>query len=379
LERVSNSQYKEKAMGIKTMSFNEEALRLFMYWIDERHHIHLARSSPSPKPPPWSDDPIFQSVFFTNPYRENDKTTIWFRENIRNRFKDDPKLALFTAVCFRWFNYIPTGFVLCDPYPVGSESDKRYEVRDRCWDHRSKAGKENLFLNWNMHSAIDRLTTWNRRFGKIFTGAYIIKSPDRRHKGFTQGLTSPVFNFTEPIRKPPSKSPTFAGLPWLPKQTDGVYDKIEAICWAINNVWLDLDSLVEVGAFCDKSRTLKDAFELLLEYPYLGEFMTYEVITDLRHTCLLRDATDINTWCNMGPGATRGLRRLYALPAKGPLPKEYRDGMQWLLEYTNGYFRKETKFPKFEMREIEHSLCEFDKYERARLREGDLKRQFQGT
>jgi hypothetical protein len=39
-----------------------------------------------------------------------------------------------------------------------------------------------------------------------------------------------------------------------------------------------------------------------------------------------------------------------------------------LLKFSPEYLSE--KFPKLEMRDIEHSLCEFDKYERVRNGEG---------
>ena len=35
-------------------------------------------------------------------------------------------------------------------------------------------------------------------------------------------------------------------------------------------------------------------------------------------------------------------------------------------------------YPPFELREIEHSLCEFDKYERIRLGQGRPKQKYKG-
>jgi hypothetical protein len=54
--------------------------------------------------------------------------------------------------------------------------------------------------------------------------------------------------------------------------------------------------------------SLHVAYKRLLDakIPGYGEFICYEVITDLRHTRYLRDAEDIFTWANPGPGAKRG-------------------------------------------------------------------------
>ena len=112
----------------------------------------------------------------------------------------------------------------------------------------------------------------------------------------------------------------------------------------------------------------------------IGDFLAYEIVSDLRHTKYLRDAPDIMTWANAGPGALRGLTRLwgyqpktrqisgYSFPKKNAL-----EAMQTLLEKSQEA-RWELHTPPWEMREVEHWLCEFDKYERIRLGQGVLER-----
>ena len=100
-----------------------------------------------------------------------------------------------------------------------------------------------------------------------------------------------------------------------------------------------------------------------------GGFMAYELVSDLRHTPVLRDATDINTWANAGPGAKRGLNRVFGRPLKFASSKHgWNEEMKKLLLKVNAL--KHSYAPTLEMREIEHSLCEFDKYERVKNGEG---------
>lgn len=54
-------------------------LKLLAYWITEREKVRLLKETSVPKP--WSEDPIFQTVYFTNVNREHDKVTKWIREN----------------------------------------------------------------------------------------------------------------------------------------------------------------------------------------------------------------------------------------------------------------------------------------------------------
>jgi hypothetical protein len=78
----------------KVSSLSTEAR--FLYWIRERHSIYLRRKAGKPKP--WTDDAILQNYFFTNPYRENDKTTVWFRETIREPLRNDPRVLMATVI-----------------------------------------------------------------------------------------------------------------------------------------------------------------------------------------------------------------------------------------------------------------------------------------
>lgn len=47
------------------------------YWINERHRIKLAKDAQDT--PPWSTDPIFNTVRFCNVHREDDRVTRWVR------------------------------------------------------------------------------------------------------------------------------------------------------------------------------------------------------------------------------------------------------------------------------------------------------------
>jgi len=288
-------------------SIDKEVFKRFVYWIRERHNIHKKREAGQPKP--WTTDPILQNFFFTNPYRENDKTTIWFRENVREPRRNKSSVFLATVI-FRWFNFIDTGQILL------------------------KAG---LLDKWDSKKARKLLHLRAEAGYKIFTGAYVIK----------------VYN----------------GM-----------SKIDGVCKAIDNVALavspksknkpygvHIPSLVDIqdGCINGDQPTMQFVWKLLCDFPYLGKFMAYEIVTDLRHTYLLENAPDIDTWCNLGPGGKRGIWHLLGQPASQKIvatPPGWQDIMLELLERTR---KALPKHPHLEMREIEHSLCEFDKYERA--------------
>jgi len=283
----------------------------FLYWIEERHKIHLKRENGDSKP--WTDDKVLQSNFFTNPYRENDKTTVWFRENVRDPLRDDPRVLLATVI-FRWFNRIDTGELLLE---------------------------KGLLTKWNAKSAVPLLRQHNKT-GPVFTGAYMIKAGN--------------------------------GPPGC---------KIPNVCEAITTVWKSRKKLLRV---CDNDCRLEALWNCLIKFPHLGGFMSYEIVCDLRYTDLLSNAPDIDTWTNLGPGACRGIRRLankpIIVPRTGMKDARPKPDKNWMEKMSNLLELVRTKLPnmpKFGMREIEHSLCEFDKYERVRLKQGRSKRKYQGS
>ena len=102
-----------------------------------------------------------------------------------------------------------------------------------------------------------------------------------------------------------------------------------------------------------------------------GGFMSYEVVTDLNHTPVLDKAEDRFTWANAGPGAVRGLNRIHGRELNKSLnQKQANEEMFDLLQLAVPCITSDIKKETVDMRTIEHSLCEWDKYERVRLGQG---------
>lgn len=280
----------------------------FFEFMKARQEIYLKKQAGDPWP--WSDDPIFQTYSFTNVYRENDKTTIWFKENIRAKLRINP-VVIFATIAFRWFNRIETANIL-----IGNCKIKNVKKPD---------GLE-LFYNWDplwVYDLLKDMRPW-------VTGAYIIKTPNGMNK------------------------------------LAGVID-------CINNAWDRREELIKLmrpNFFHDAFDTsLEEGHKILMSLPFMGKFMSYEVITDLRHTRVYDCAEDITTWANPGPGAMRGINRILHGKAvvESHTKPQYIKVMYDLLQEAN----KEWHYgAKLEMREIEHSLCEYDKYLRVLHGEG---------
>ena len=275
--------------------FIQEELNRYCYWQIERENIRLQKEV-SQLPPPWTSDSILREYKFCQVFREDDRTTRWFKTHIREPMKNSPDVLMATVI-FRWFNWIPTGRTLI---------------------------KHDLLKNWNRKKAIEEIT----KQPKWITGAYIIKTPN--------------------------------GM-----------DKVTGVAECVSHMWQDREYLAKEVV---KTKSLEDTWTLLRDYPYMGPFMAYEVVTDLRHTYLLEDAKDVLTWGNAGPGAMRGLNRL-----TGRELGYSKRSHDWVGEMQELYKIVQAKLPphilqrndmKYEMREIEGGLCEFDKYSRIFKGEG---------
>ena len=295
----------------------------FIYWIRERHLIYLRKRDGQDKP--WTDDDILMDNYFTCPYRENDKTTAWFRENIRDPLRNS-QAVVFATICFRWFNLIETGQCLLNGYDLTAKPGNVF---------KTPLGE------WAVHSGEleDILREKRDQKEKIFTGAFMINSPKGKQK-------------------------------------------LEAICERLDAIWEGMPELLEDIDKLRKPYRMQDVHEMLTRFDGMGNFMSYEVVCDLRYTYLLDNALDKCTWCNPGPGAVRGLYRVLERDFKKgnntvapPTPDDWQEQTCELLKFAQ---RKLNKLPPLEMREIEMSLCEYDKYERILFADGRGKRKYNG-
>jgi len=276
----------------------------FFAFARERYKIFLKKQT---EPWPWTTDPVLQEFRFCNVFREDDTTTVWFRENLREPLKSQLGVV-FATVAFRWFNRIETGAVL---KPLLLD-----------WQHWSEARAE---------AALTRHKQQNNC--PLFTGAYVIKSPDGKSKlkGILDCITYFHAHFPE-----------------------------------------------ELGG---KQESLEDTHRRLMGFPYLGRFMAYEVVTDLRHTAYLEHAEDTNSWASAGPGCARGLGWVYADKPdvwnynSRPQQTAMLGVMRELLNMSREQHHWPRHWPQWEMREVEHVLCEYDKYRRAQAGER-LKRRY---
>jgi len=200
-----------------------------------------------------------------------------------------------------------------------------------------------------------------RWFNLIETGETLLK-----HKLYTLWDSALADRMIRP-------QPKWITSAYVIKSPNG-YDKLTGIRWAIDQMWPARKDLYKTML---SVKSLQKSWDILKEFPYMGPFMAYEVITDLRHTHVLEDADDILTWANPGPGCMRGLNRLHGRELKYTSRKhdwqsELQDLMKFINDHSADYVRS------FEMRDAEGLCCEFDKYLRIENGEGSTRCKYDG-
>ena len=289
-------------------------------FIQERHRIYERRAQGVPKP--WTRDPILRQYRFTNVYRELDTVTIWIRENWRSPHCDDPNLWFALAVA-RYINWPETLAAIGYPVPFKAEKVCRI-MRER------QASKQ-----------------------QVFTGAYFINSIG-------------------------------------PKIESVVFDRL-------NRMW---ENRKEVCARLDRVTYLAEMYEVLHEQFGFGSFMAGQVVADLKYVRPWTQAPDWHTWAVSGPGSKRGMYRLLGLPLQtakrtfgfkrpnGTLkdcmmltaPWKEREWFAKLheLQAKLDPLLEQVKMPPMHAQDVQGCLCEFDKYERVRLDEGQPRAKYPG-
>lgn len=314
--------------------FTSEQSKVEDFWkfINERHSIYLKRKSGESKP--WSDDPIFQEWKFTNVFRELDRGTIALRRMLKTLWKE-------------YGNNIHRMYDEASNMGVGEYHKKEIDRLDKNY-LRNQFITCILYRIFNWHGnakfgPIDNPTAWYKYLkGKLDNGQKIVGD-------------SCLYSYQRECA-------------------------LESYIESCREIVLDADDIIlqiSVGDGIDS--TLKHAWAILQTYNSIGPFTAYEFVCDLRYTDILRNTTDICTWCNISPGAERGLQRMGLGPTLGSV-KELWDGslfeksMDWVLKHIG----TKLKYPYWELKEIESCLHEFDKYEGIRLGQSGPRAKFSG-
>ncbi|KAF8154014.1 hypothetical protein B0H34DRAFT_676883 [Crassisporium funariophilum] len=258
------------------------------------------------EPAPWTDDPILDRYFFCNTYRVLDKLCQYLIREVIEKGPQDPVEVVFRVVLFNLFTKISTWELLAT-----SLGPLTYKTYDRLAYQRVLA------------TAVAGGMT-------LYTGAFI---------------------------KP---APRF-------------YDYKENY---MNHLCL-LEVLMEnqlpyklLGA-----PHMADVYEYIISFPSMGDFTAYQLILNLSYTNVLNFHRD--DFVIAGPGSLSGLKKLFGRSFEqgaGAVPYFAVDVMRYLVQSQEYHFKRlGLKFSKLgpkrlgmDVSDVEHTLCEVDKYCRVK-------------
>lgn len=129
------------------------------------------------------------------------------------------------------------------------------------------------------------------------------------------------------------------------------------------------------------ARSLEEIYRTLHQYPLVGEFLAYQILTDLNYSDVVN--FDDNSFTMAGPGAVRGIDKVFE-DREG---RSYEYAIQWMRERQAAEFEKRG-VPlsiawlwghPLQAIDIQNLFCETDKYSRVKFPElGSPKRIKQG-
>lgn len=300
----------------QSKEYREENYAQFWYFIYERHNIWHKRFVLQ-QSKPWTEDKIMQEYKFTNVYRELDKGSIYLLDNLIPRIEigndASEKLFLLNLMAYRFLN--------------------KWESWEAC---------------------VGYLTNWDEPERSRFCTAL------NQHKE--------------------EKGPVFTAAHMLPPLT-GVAGrtKVERLATLLDEIWLNIDQYWEL---VKQAQSLKEVFDYVSGKLWWGKFLAYEVSVDITYTDISSLTED--EWVSAGPGCRRGIERIFPGQPKKPEAPVYPALIKRLRnEQFDAWEKYNLPFPSIAykgrymtLRNIEHCLCEFDKYNRTFTGESHPKQKF---
>jgi hypothetical protein len=174
----------------------------FIYWAAEREAVRQRRTAGYPREQ-WSVDPIFHENRFCNVAREDDRTTIWIKQNIRDPFDQaGDEFAMFQAIALSRFFNLPEslGKLIEEGVLTPNKKLDLHDVHEVISTHAASAKETRAFSPAYMVGAPDNHRTYEFGFDKP---AYVcgvlnavVMPTARTRQGFVEELCK-QFGFAE--------------------------------------------------------------------------------------------------------------------------------------------------------------------------------------
>jgi len=270
------------------MKLDNDEFKKFLQFTKDRHQVYINRFINN-MPRPWTEDPILNEYKFCNVYRELDRGTLYFVEQIKTEEMEDDASPLLKAIIYRAVN--------------------------------------------------------NRDFFE-----------------FAKGIPEMYPEYiVEQAKKYMQQKGTFVGNAYMAFAcTKKGETKAHSLEQLMN--WL-CDNFGDWNAdVFEKAKSLPEVSEALCRIPFIGEFIAYEIICDLFLIDYIPQF-NINDWANVGPGAKPSLDKLCP-----DHDKDYLEACKIVMAAHNS---SDWRHKPLNLRNIEHSLCEWRKY--WRIADGERK------
>lgn len=283
-------------------------LHLFFKFACERHYIHLRRHAGWPQP--WTLDSILQEWPFTNIFRVLDRNTQYVLRNVIGQGSQGLEESVFRVLLFRTFNKIETWELLKD------------QLGELTWED---------FTIDKYEEALEEIATSdpNKKRRELYNNAYIIPAPRLDYET----------NYQAHLRL------------------------IEAM--------MTEDLPNELLRF----KHLKDAHGYLSLWPSMGDFTAMQMLLDLNMLPHFRWSED--EWVALGPGSRACLEKMFGADMRDDRRAAHalrylRDAQWswwgWAGVSAHDVPRLAPGLPAgLSLVDIEHALCECEKYSRAGL------------
>lgn len=253
------------------------------------------------QPPPWTTNDVMAKYPFTNVFRVFDRGSQYVLHNVINVGDQSLTEQCFRVMLFRAFN------------------------KEETWEYMEERLGGVTWRNFDLQAYEEILVERNRQGYPLYNPAYIIPSPK------LGGLTSPA-NHLRLIEM---------------MMTEGLPEQLK------------------------KLQHLQDAHGRIVLFPGMGDFMALQLLLDLNMTTHFGFSED--EWVALGPGSMECIRKMFGADVRG----HELDAVRYLHRTQHQHFARLNVSPGriprlahgmrsgLSMVDIEHALCECEKYSRA--------------
>lgn len=116
-----------------------------------------------------------------------------------------------------------------------------------------------------------------------------------------------------------------------------------------------------------ESESMKEAFDIIKSYPLIGNFLAYQLITDINYSEVTNFSED--EFCVVGPGSLRGIKKCFISMGDNT----YEDIIRYMYEHQEEEFKRlnlDFKYigkRRLQLIDCQNLFCELDKYLRERV------------